>query len=180
MSSPEINAAQVYNGSNTPGLIAIEPLTFTQFPVVGIQYTQDATSFCPDSASTAISLSSGYKTHSCVIGLGIDKATKGEAIADKILQKDFEKLTQKEIIALKQNINNGKISVSNETKNKISALHDRLIDRDKKRAEDRAKEDRLLKKGINLTSDDLEFLKGRKGLQHHSDSRGNEWYTRGE
>ena len=105
---------------------------------------------------------------------------QGEAIADKILQKDFEKLTQKEIIALKQNINNGKISVSNETKNKISALHDKLIDRDKKRVEDQAKEDRLLKKGKNLTSDDLEFLKGRKGLQHHSDSRGNEWYTRGE
>ena len=84
MSSPEINAAQVYNGSNTPGLIAIEPLTFTQFPVVGIQYTQDATSFCPDSASTATSLSSGYKTHSGVIGLGIDKSTRGETIAEKL------------------------------------------------------------------------------------------------
>ena len=105
---------------------------------------------------------------------------QGEAIAAKILQKDFEKLTQKEITALKQDINSGKISVSNETKNNISALHDKLIDRDKKRVEDQAKEDRLLKKGINLTSDDLEFLKGRKGLQHHSDSRGNEWYTRGE
>lgn len=104
---------------------------------------------------------------------------QGEAAAAKILQKDFEKLTQKEITALKQNINSGKISVSNETKNKISALHDKLIDRDKKRVEDQAKEDRLLKKGINLTSDDLEFLKGRKGLQHHTDDRGNEWYTRG-
>ena len=105
---------------------------------------------------------------------------QGDSIADRILQKDFEKLTQKEITALKQDINSGKISVSNETKNKISALHDKLIERDKKRVEDKAKEDRLLKKGINLTSDDLEFLKGRKGLQHHSDSRGNEWYTRGE
>lgn len=91
MSSPEINAAQVYNGSNVPGLIAIEPLTFTQFPVVGIQYTQDATSFCPDSASTATSLSSGYKTHSGVIGLGIDKATQGETIAEKLKsQKDWK------------------------------------------------------------------------------------------
>lgn len=105
---------------------------------------------------------------------------RGEAIADKILQKDFEKLTQKEITALKQDINRGKIVVSNETKNKINALHDKLIDRDKKRVEDKTKEDRLLKKGKNLSSDDLEFLKGRKGLQHHSDSRGNEWYTRGE
>lgn len=105
---------------------------------------------------------------------------QGEAIAAKILQKDFEKLTQKEITALKQDINSGKISVSNETKNKISTLHDKLTDRDKKRVEDQAKEDRLLKKGVNLTSADLEFLKGRKGLQHHSDSHGNEWYTRGK
>lgn len=104
---------------------------------------------------------------------------QSEAVAARILQKDFEKLTQKEIIALKHDINSGKMSVSNETKNKISALHDKLIERDKKRVADQAKEDRLLKKGINLTSDDLEFLKGRKGLVHHSDSYGNEWYTRG-
>ena len=104
---------------------------------------------------------------------------RGEAVAARILQKDFEKLTQKEITALKQDINRGKIVVSNETKNKISALHDKLIDRDKKRVEDQAKEDRLLKKGKNLSSDDLEFLKGRKGLVHHSDSYRNEWYTRG-
>ena len=104
---------------------------------------------------------------------------QGEAIVAKILQKDFEKLTQKEITALKQDINSGKISVFNETKNKISALHDKLIERDKKRVADQAREDRLLKKGKNLSSDDLEFLKGRKGLKHHSDSYGNEWYTRG-
>ena len=58
-------------------------------------------------------------------------------------------------------------------------MRDKLIDRDKKRAEDQAREDRLLKKGKNLSSDDLEFLKGRKGLKHHSDDYGNEWYTRG-
>ena len=103
----------------------------------------------------------------------------GEATAARILQKDFEKLTPEEITALTQDINSGKIIVSNETKNKISALHDKLIDRDKKRVEDQAKEDRLLKKGKNLSSDDLEFLKGRKGLKHHSDSYGNEWYTKG-
>ena len=104
---------------------------------------------------------------------------QGEAVAAKILQKDFEKLTQKEITALTQDINSGKIIVSNETKNKISKLQEQLIDRDKKRVEDQAKEDRLLKKGKNLSSADLEFLKGRKGLVHHSDSYGNEWYTRG-
>ena len=104
---------------------------------------------------------------------------QGEAIASRILQKNFEKITQKEIKALKHNINSGKIIVSNETKIKIIELHDKLIERDKKRAEDQAKEDKLLKKGKNLSSDDLEFLKLRKGLVHHSDSLGNEWYTRG-
>lgn len=104
---------------------------------------------------------------------------QGDSIAARILQKDFEKLTQKEITALKQDIKSGKIIVSNETKIKVSELYDKIIDRDKKRVEDQAKEDRLLKKGKNLSSDDLEFLKGRKGLKHHSDSYGNEWYTRG-
>ena len=104
---------------------------------------------------------------------------QGEAMAARILQKDLEKVTLKEITELTQNIKSGKIYVSNETKNKISKLHEQLIERDKKRAEDQAKEDRLLKKGKNLSSDDLEFLEGRKGLVHHSDSYGNEWYTRG-
>lgn len=103
----------------------------------------------------------------------------GEATAARILQKDFEKITQKEINALIHDINSGKIYVGNETKINISLLRDKLIERDKKRAEDKAKEDRLLKKGKNLSSDDLEFLKLRKGLVHHSDSLGNEWYTRG-
>ncbi|MBO8468881.1 MAG: alkaline phosphatase, partial [Spirochaetes bacterium] len=64
--------------------------TFTQFPVVGIQYTQDATSFAPDSASTATSLSSGFKTHSGVIGMGIDKTTKGTTIAEMLRDKGWK------------------------------------------------------------------------------------------
>ena len=84
MSAPQTNAAQVFEGTNVSGQVAIEPLAFTQFPVVGLQYTQDSTSFCPDSASTATSLSSGYKTHSGVIGMGVDKVTTGESIAEKV------------------------------------------------------------------------------------------------
>lgn len=87
MSSPQTNAAQVYNGNNVSGAIELEKLTFTQFPVVGLQYTQDSTSFCPDSASTATSLSSGFKTHSGVIGMGVDKVTAGETIAEKVRQQ---------------------------------------------------------------------------------------------
>lgn len=104
---------------------------------------------------------------------------QGEARATRILQKDPEKLTQNEITTLKRDIQSGKISVSNETKNKIDKIHSQIIDRDKKRVEDQKKEDKLLKKGKNLSSEDLEFLKGRKGLKHHTDSYGNEWYTRG-
>ena len=87
MSSPQTNAAQVYNGNNTSGVVELEKLAFTQFPVVGIQYTQDSTSFCPDSASTATSLSSGFKTHSGVIGMGVDKVTAGETIAEKVKEQ---------------------------------------------------------------------------------------------
>ena len=87
MSAPQTNAAQVFEGTNVSGKVAIKPLTFTQFPVVGLQYTQDSTSFCPDSASTATSLSSGFKTHSGVIGMGVDKVTAGETIAEKVKEQ---------------------------------------------------------------------------------------------
>ena len=87
MSSPQTNSAQVYNGNNVSGAVELEELTFTQFPVVGVQYTQDSTSFCPDSASTATSLSSGFKTHSGVIGMGVDKVTAGETIAEKVKEQ---------------------------------------------------------------------------------------------
>lgn len=90
MSSPQVNSAQVFNGCNESGLIDLKELTFTQFPVVGIQYTQDATSFAPDSASTATSLSSGFKTHSGVIGMGIDKTTKGTTIAEMLRDKGWK------------------------------------------------------------------------------------------
>lgn len=91
MSHVQTNAAQVLNGNNTKGAISLSPLTFTEFPVQGLQTTYDATSFCPDSASTATSLSSGIKTHSGVLGMGVDKTTKSENIAEKLKkQKDWK------------------------------------------------------------------------------------------
>ena len=90
MSSPQTNSAQVYNGLNESGLVELEELTFTQFPVVGLQYTQDSTSFCPDSASTATSLSSGFKTHSGVIGMGVDRVTPGTTIAEMLHDKGWK------------------------------------------------------------------------------------------
>jgi alkaline phosphatase len=91
MSHVQINAAQVLKGNNTKGSISLANLTFTEFPVVGLQTTYDATSFCPDSASTATSLSSGYKTHSGVLGLGVDKQFVGKTITESLKeQKDWK------------------------------------------------------------------------------------------
>lgn len=82
MGFAQVNAARVYLGNNKTGEVAIGNLNFTQFPVVGLATTFDSTSFCPDSASTATSISSGIKTLSAVIGLGVDKKTKPKAISE--------------------------------------------------------------------------------------------------
>lgn len=103
---------------------------------------------------------------------------QGEARATRILQKDPEKLTQNEIMTLKRDIQSGKISVSNETKNKIDKIHSQIIERDKKRVEDQKKEEAILKKGMNITEDDIQFMKGRKGVKYRSDTNGNEWFER--
>ncbi len=82
MSSVQTNAAQILNGNNKVGEVALNPLGFTQFESVGLTSVHDSTSFAPDSASTATSLSSGYKTHSGVIGLYPDKEEAGVSIAE--------------------------------------------------------------------------------------------------
>lgn len=84
MSYAQINAAQVYLGNNNKGEVATKNLNFTQFPVAGTVTTYDATSFCPDSASTATSISSGIKTQSGVIGLSADLSEKPTTIAESL------------------------------------------------------------------------------------------------
>ena len=103
----------------------------------------------------------------------------GEARATKILQKDPEKLTQNELATLKRDIMSGKISVSNDTKNKIDKIYSQVIERDKKRTEAKKREDEIIERGMGVTSDEVEFMKGRKGIKYHSDALGNEWFTRG-
>ena len=70
MGSPQISATQYYLGTlENPDAAIPTPaqLSFTDFQNVGIMTTYDATSFCPDSASTASSMASGHKTLSGVI-----------------------------------------------------------------------------------------------------------------
>jgi alkaline phosphatase len=82
MSHVQVNAAQVYTGNNESGKVALGELEFTQFPVAGMATTQDSTSFCPDSASTATSFASGVKTHSGVIGKKVDKTQDAKNITE--------------------------------------------------------------------------------------------------
>lgn len=69
MSAVQVNSAQIYGGTNKHNQMALDKMNFQGFEAVGYQTTQDATSFAPDSASTATSLSSGFKTWSGTIGL---------------------------------------------------------------------------------------------------------------
>ena len=81
MSYAQVHSAQVFKGNNAVDEIDLDSVNFSEFSTKGIANTHDATSFCPDSASTATSISSGFKTHSGVIGLGIDRSVVGTSIA---------------------------------------------------------------------------------------------------
>lgn len=69
MAAVQVNSAQIANGTNEHNNITLDSLNFQDFEAVGYQTTHDATSFAPDSASTATSLSSGFKTWSGTLGL---------------------------------------------------------------------------------------------------------------
>ena len=69
MAAVQVNSAQIYGGTNEHNNISLDVMNFQKFEAVGYQTTHDATSFAPDSASTATSLSSGFKTWSGTLGL---------------------------------------------------------------------------------------------------------------
>ncbi len=91
MSYPQFQAAADYLGavkdSQKPDdkiLGGSEYLSFMKFPVAGSAVTYDSTSFCPDSASTATSISTGYKTYSGVINMDEGLTRKYESIAEQL------------------------------------------------------------------------------------------------
>jgi len=59
-------------------------LSFMNFPIVGSAQTYDSTSFCPDSASTATALSTGYKTYSGTINMDETGTVSYETITEKL------------------------------------------------------------------------------------------------
>lgn len=85
MSYPQIQTASYYLGAKASdgGVVSI-PLSFMDFPVSGAAETYDSTSFAPDSASTATSIATGYKTYSGVINMDTTFTKKFEAISEKL------------------------------------------------------------------------------------------------
>lgn len=70
MGTAQIQSARFYKGTvENNGAVVDADLSFTTFPQVGSVTTYDSTSFCPDSASTATSIATGYKTESGVINM---------------------------------------------------------------------------------------------------------------
>ncbi len=64
-----------------------ERLSYMGFDAAGITTTYDSTSFTPDSASTASSLSTGKKTHSGVISMDESMTVEYETIAEKVKEQ---------------------------------------------------------------------------------------------
>ncbi len=75
MSFPQVSSAEMFLGNlNSTGTIDTQMLNFSKFPVAGAAQTFDASSFVPDSASTATSVASGIKTLSGVINMDVTKS----------------------------------------------------------------------------------------------------------
>lgn len=89
MSYPQIQTTADYLGAmeQDPAsdiLSGHKELTMMSFPVAGSATTFDSTSFCPDSASTATSISTGHKTYSGSINVDETGTVEYETIAEKL------------------------------------------------------------------------------------------------
>ncbi len=92
MSYPQIQSTSYYLGAKASnGGVQTQKLNFMDFPVAGSAQTFDSTSFCPDSASTATSIATGYKTYSGTINMDTTFTKSYETIAEKLKeQKDYK------------------------------------------------------------------------------------------
>ena len=88
MSYPQIQTTNYYLSAMADDgdeiLTSQNNLNMMDFPVAGSAQTYDSTSFCPDSASTATSIATGYKTYSGTINMDENMETAYETIAEKL------------------------------------------------------------------------------------------------
>jgi alkaline phosphatase len=91
MSYPQVSSAEMYLGKkNNPYSVSTEYLNFTKFPAAGSAQTFDETSFCPDSASTATSISTGFKTASSVINMDATGTKEYTPITEQLKAKGYK------------------------------------------------------------------------------------------
>ncbi len=86
MGNEQVQVSSFYKGTTeNGGAIVSSPLSFMEFPHTASVTTYDSTSFCPDSASTATSIATGYKTQSGTINMDPETlSTPYETIAEKL------------------------------------------------------------------------------------------------
>ncbi|MEA4972060.1 MAG: alkaline phosphatase [Candidatus Metalachnospira sp.] len=89
MSYPQVQLTNYYlsamnDTNNNKKVESKSNLSFMNFPVAGSAQTYDSTSFCPDSASTATSISTGHKTYSGTINMDETKTVSYETISEKL------------------------------------------------------------------------------------------------
>ena len=136
MSYPQVQSAADYLGKDANGIVdkvkassnpADSPkpgtLSFLSFPVAGSAQTYDATSFAPDSASTATSIFTGHKTHSSSINVDI---TKRSGYTVCFTQKDASALKEgdKAIVIAETLADSGAFSYEEDRKADEWALSD--------------------------------------------------------
>ncbi|MCF0228286.1 MAG: alkaline phosphatase [Parasporobacterium sp.] len=104
MSYPQIESTNYYlnalengtsMGNSDEGTILTktdDALGFINFPVAGSAQTYDSTSFCPDSASTATSVSTGHKTYSGTINMDETGSVSYETISEKLKEQKGYKI----------------------------------------------------------------------------------------
>ncbi len=136
MSYPQVQSAADFLGKDANGIVdkvkassnpADSPkpgtLSFLSFPVAGSAQTYDATSFAPDSASTATSIFTGHKTHSSSINVDI---TKRSGYTVCFTQKDASALKEgdKAIVIAETLADSGAFSYEEDRKADEWALSD--------------------------------------------------------
>lgn len=94
MTYPQLTSATEYLGATYGKETYTKPknFEFMSFSGIGTATTFDSSSFCPDSASTATSISTGHKTLSGVINMDEQKKIAYETIAEKLKKQKGYKI----------------------------------------------------------------------------------------
>lgn len=88
------------------------------------------------------------------------------------------RLIGKKNVTVQELENAAKSNVSNETKNKLLAKRDEVKTKNIQEEKDQKRENSLLGKGKLLTSEEIQFMEGRKDVKKHTDDFGNIWFTK--